>query len=203
MILDLAEAGRRIESLIKERGQSIQGFALSYGVSRQTAHKWIKGQALTHQRILDLGRHFDVEPSWLLLGGGEKRRHDEDSICDDCDLRKDTIRRGAKEAEFVLEYDFRTSRFVPHQENGEEAVAGEGFTLACLLERVPPDYLQIAGRMKEIFEDREFSGVIYLPIRIADDYEWFGFSKLGSCKDLFLLLSARRVDVKDLKVISG
>ena len=202
MNLDLSKAGNRLDTLIKESGKSIQSFAADFGVSRQTAHKWVKGQALTHQRILDLSQHFNVEPSWLLLGSGEKRQPGTPEYCETCELKMDVIERGIDNAEFVFEYNFKEARFIRYQRSDSKETTSLDFDLSEFLSRIPKDYAHIAERIKDIFENKTFTGVIYLPIKTGDGFRWFAFSKIGYCKGLFLLLSVNQVDVKDIDNLS-
>lgn len=63
--------GQRLRIALTGAGTSIQSLAGQLRVSRQTVHRWLKGEGLNPARITQLAQTLGISENWLLRGRGE------------------------------------------------------------------------------------------------------------------------------------
>ncbi|MDY0006513.1 MAG: PAS domain S-box protein [Spongiibacteraceae bacterium] len=60
--------GLRLKVALAGAGVGVGALATALGVSRQTVHRWLKGEGLGEQRIDDLANALGIAREWLLYG---------------------------------------------------------------------------------------------------------------------------------------
>ncbi|KZL19544.1 transcriptional repressor DicA [Pseudovibrio axinellae] len=93
------DLGARIEAIRKKAGLRQLDFCKVLGVSRASLHNYMKGERdLPSSILLTLHREFQADPSWVLLGEGEKSLSEHEKI-----IAENTLLIGKVVDERILE----------------------------------------------------------------------------------------------------
>lgn len=96
----------RLKQLLNERDLSISRFAQELGVSRQTAHKWLKDGYIHPKSLAKIASHLDASYNWLSLGTESGEQPPEYNPCKECDLKEDIISKYRKKNQALLDLNF-------------------------------------------------------------------------------------------------
>lgn len=96
----------RLKKLLQERDISVSTFAKELGVSRQTAHKWLKDNYIHPKSLAKIAKHLDTSYSWLSLGAESGENPPEYNPCKECDLKEKMITEYRESHQSLLDLNF-------------------------------------------------------------------------------------------------
>ena len=130
----------RLKQLLNERDLSVSSFAQELGVSRQTAHKWLKDNYIHPKSLAKIAKHLDTPYSWLSLGAESGENPPEYNPCKECDLKEEMITKYRKKNQALIDFNFHlhTATLISHGQLGNNTKI-QAEPLQAFIDRVSPD----------------------------------------------------------------